>query len=92
MLQNRGIQGVRVLQGLLSLKDRHPSDCIEDACEIALSHQAFRLRTIRQILKRGGSKQGQFEFIDEHPIIRPLSDYGQIVQDALQHEPAMARA
>jgi hypothetical protein len=74
------------------LKNRHASKSLEDACEIALSHQAFRLRTIRQILKRGGSKQGQFEFIDEHPIIRPVSDYGRIVQDALQQEPAIARA
>jgi len=84
MLENRGIQGVRVLQGVLSLKNRHPSEVIEQACEIALSHYAFRLRTIREIIKRGGSKQEQFEFIDEHPIIRPLSDYSQIVQNALR--------
>jgi len=93
MLQQRGIQGIRVLQGLLSLRHRHPSQSIDQACELALSHQAFRLRTIRQIVKRGGSKQKQFAFIDEHPIIRPLSDYGQIVRDALQHAPvALSKA
>jgi len=83
MLANRGIRGIRVLQGMLSLMNRHPYKCIEQACEIALSHHAFRLRTIREIIKRGGSKQGQFEFIDEHPIIRPLTDYGEFVKSCL---------
>ena len=83
MLANRGIRGIRVLQGMLSLMNRHPYKCIEQACEIALSHQAFRLRTIREIIKRGGSKQEQFEFIDEHPIIRPLTDYGEFVKSCL---------
>lgn len=47
MFQNRGIQGVRVLQGLLSLTKRHPSQVLEKACETALAHQAYRLRTLR---------------------------------------------
>ena len=34
-----------------------------------------RLRTIRQLLQRQGQEQKQFEFLEEHPIIRPLSDY-----------------
>ena len=83
MLANRGIRGIRVLQGMLSLKNRHRHEYIEQACEIALSHQAFRLRTLREILKRGGSKQEQFEFIDEHPMIRPLTDYGEFVKSCL---------
>ena len=83
MLANRGIRGIRVLQGMLSLMNRHPYKCIEQACEIALSHHTFRLRTIREIIKRGGSKQEQFEFIDEHPIIRPLTDYGEFVKGCL---------
>jgi hypothetical protein len=57
MLKARGIQGVRVLVGLLSLAHHYSSDRIDAACEIALSHDAFRLRTIRQLIKRGGSKQ-----------------------------------
>jgi len=83
MLANRGIRGIRVLQGMLSLMNRHPCKCIEQACEIALSHHAFRLRTIREIIQKGRSKQGQFEFIDEHPIIRPLTDYGEFVKSCL---------
>ena len=81
-------QGVRVLVGLLSLADRHDSDRIEQACQIALTHGAFRLRTIRDLLKRdGGDQQEQFEFIQEHPIIRDLSDYGALVRAAFVRSP-----
>ena len=84
MLQERGIQGVRVLQGLLSLTSRHRDQDLEQACEIAQSHGAYRLRVIRELLKRRGNKQEQFEFIDDHPIIRSLGDYEQFVQTAFQ--------
>ena len=86
MLQQRGIEGVRVLLGLLSLSKRHPADAIERACEAALRHGAYRLRTIRELIKRQGDRQEQFEFIDEHPIIRSLSDYGDLVHAAFNEE------
>ena len=86
MLQARGIQGVRVLVGLLSLTHRYPSDEIDRACEIALTHGAVRLKTIRQLLQRGGPKQEQFEFLDEHPIIRQMADYQAIVQSSFDTE------
>ncbi len=86
MLQQRGIEGVRVLMGLLNLAQRHPSEAIEQACEIALTHGAYRLRTIRALIKRRGEKQQQFEFLEEHPIIRSLSDYGDFVQAAFNQE------
>ena len=75
------IMQVPCCMGLLNLAQRHPCDLIENACEIALSHDAFRLRTIRELIKKGGSKQEPLEFIDEHPIIRQMSDYGEFVKD-----------
>jgi len=80
MLEARGIQGIRVLVGLLSLTHGHSRDQIDRACEVALTHGVVRLRTIRELLKRGGPIQQQFEFIDEHPIIRRMSDYEAIVK------------
>ena len=89
MLQERGIEGVRVLQGLLSLAGRSPYDRLEQACAVALTHGAFRLRTLRALVDRGGgNKQQEMAFIEEHPIIRDLADYGQFVRAALQREPA----
>jgi transposase len=84
MLQERGIQGIRVLQGLLSLASRHGDQDVEQACEIAESHGAYRLRVVRELIKRRGNKQEQFEFMDDHPIIRSLDEYEQFVQTAFQ--------
>jgi transposase len=88
MLEARGIQGVRVLIGLLSLTHRYSRDQIERACDVAATHGAIRLKTIRQLLQRGGPRQQQFEFIDEHPIIRQMADYQAIVQASLGSGPA----
>ena len=88
MLQARGIEGVRVLVGLLALARRQPCDRIEEACGVALTHGAFRLRTIRSLLDRSGGRQEQMAFIEEHPIIRGLADYGEFVRAALHREPA----
>lgn len=84
MLKTRGIAGIRVLVGLLNLVNHFDGNSIDKACEIALTHNAFRLRTIRELIQRGGPKQEEMEFIDEHPIIRDMSDYGQIVRASLK--------
>jgi transposase len=86
MMAARGIEGVRVLQGLLSLGKRHGSESLEKACAIAVSYGAFRLRTVRALLKRTASKQQQFEFMAEHPVIRSLADYAGLVHAAVQKE------
>jgi transposase len=86
MIAARGVEGVRVLQGLLNLAHRHPCDAIEHACDIALSYGAWRLRTLRALLERQAPRQEQLPFLDEHTLIRPLSDYGQFVHDAFQKE------
>jgi transposase len=75
MTQARGVEGVRVLVGLKNLAEKHPSEALEEACRVALSHGAYRLRTVRKLLKHKGQAQQQFEFLAEHPIIRSLSDY-----------------
>ncbi|MBE7457302.1 MAG: IS21 family transposase [Planctomycetia bacterium] len=83
MIENRGIEGVRVLLGLLHLTRRHDAESLERACDVAQTHGAYRLRVIRELLKRLAPAQEQFEFIDRHPIIRSLEEYGQFVQAAL---------
>lgn len=74
--QARGVEAVRVLVGLKSLAGKHPTDALEEACRVALAHGAYRLRSIRNLLKRSADRvQQSLPFIEEHPIIRPLSDY-----------------
>jgi transposase len=80
LVANRGIEAVRVLQGLLSLTNKHPSNVVEKACETAESYQEYRLATIRKLIQHSAPKQEAFEFLDQHPIIRNLSDYGDIIR------------
>lgn len=84
MLAHRGIEGVRVLQGLLSLTKKHSSENLEAACSAAWRHQAYQLRTVRKLLDRRSTDQQVFEFLDDHPIIRPMSEYGQFVHECIQ--------
>ena len=75
VLKERSIEGVRVL----SLVKQHSSGAVERACELACAHGAFRLRALRALLKEP-IKQDQFEFMQEHPLIRNLHDYGTLVR------------
>jgi len=86
MLVHRGIEGVRVLQGLMSMTHRHAADSIEKACEIAHGHGAYRLRDVRGLIDRQAAPQKQFEFAEEHEIIRSLSEYGALVHSAFTKE------
>ena len=86
MLQERGVEGVRVLQGLLSLAKRHAGADLERACATALSYGAYRLRTLRTLLQRQAPAQQQFDFIAEHPLIRSLTDYAALVHNSFHKE------
>jgi transposase len=86
VIANRGVEGVRVLQGLLNLARRHPSDALERACDTALSYGADHLRVIRTLLQRPAPRQEPLPFLDAHPLIRNLSDYAQFVRDSFHKE------
>jgi transposase len=86
VVEARGVEAVRVLIGLLSLAGRHSATAIERACGIASSYGAYHLRTVRALIDRDAPQQEMMSFMSEHPMIRPLSDYGQFVHDAFQQK------
>lgn len=86
VIQERGVEGLRVLQGLLALAGKHPRESLEKACKIALSYGSYRLKTVRALLQREAPRQELLPFMDEHPIIRPLSEYADLVHAAFQKE------
>lgn len=90
LITARGIEGTRVLLGLRSLTKKHSCELLENACEIALSHGEFRLRILRKLLDRQAAKQLPLPWLEVHPLIRPLSDYGRVVRDAWQRDGARA--
>jgi transposase len=88
----RGIEGHRVVQGLLSLTKKHTCAELERACDTALANQCYRLRSLRQLIARQTDRQQPLEFLAEHPIIRPLEDYAAVVARAIhrrQSRPSM---
>lgn len=87
MLAQRGVEGLRVLNGLIRLAQRHPATRIEDACRVAHSHAAYRLRDVRRLIdRREAAPQEQLEFLDRHPIIRDLSAYDAVLRGTAQEE------
>jgi transposase len=86
VVQERGVEAVRVLIGLSSLTNRHSAAAIERACEIAASYGAYYLRTVRALIDRDAPKQEMMSFMSEHPMIRSLSDYTRFVHDVLQQK------
>jgi transposase len=74
MIEERGIEGVRVLQGFVSLASKHPASVINRASRVALASRLFRLRPLRELCKRLRDQQ-PVTLIDSHPLIRPLSEY-----------------
>jgi len=77
VVRNRGVQSVRTLQGLLFLARRHGSRIIDKGCRKAMALEMFHLRNVRGLMG-GEEEQEQFEFKQEHPLIRDLGVYGEI--------------
>jgi hypothetical protein len=82
MMAERGIEGIRVLQGFVSLARKHSAAAINQASRTALEAGLFRLRSLRLLCERPVDNE-TVSFVESHPIIRPLSDY----QELLPFEP-----
>lgn len=83
VVKERGVHGMRAIQGLLSFTNQYESTAIERAAEVAWRSGAFNSRTIRRLLKNGGSRQETMDFIEEHPVIRSVFEYDVFFRKAL---------
>lgn len=78
MLDSRGIEGVRVLQGFVGLAGKYSFGVINRASRAALQSRCFHLKPVRKLCI-AQSSQEQMEFAEEHPVIRPLSEYQELL-------------
>jgi hypothetical protein len=78
LYRQRGPESLRVLQGLLALAEKHPAPQLDQACQLALTHDAWHLRDLRELLIRPVAQE-QFVFIETHPLIRDLETYDNLV-------------
>jgi hypothetical protein len=74
MFAQRGPQGLRVMQGLLQLAEKHPAAELERAALGAAHHGAWRLRDLKRLLDQPANVV-QLQFLETHPLIRPLEAY-----------------
>jgi len=74
----RGVEAVRVLMGLVSLAKRVGRPALDHACALAVTAGALRLRDLRRLLEQGPQPQ-QVTFMEHHPLIRDLGEYGNVV-------------
>jgi transposase len=78
MLAERGTPGIRVLNGLLSLRKNHASTAINTGCIKALEAQEFGLKGLKKYVESHAHEQQNLSFMDEHPLIRATAEYEQI--------------
>jgi hypothetical protein len=80
MVKIRGPQGIRALQGFLQLAAKQTPANLEAASQLAAAHGAWHLIEIKDLLQ-SPTRQDQFEFIQQHPLIRDLSHYQALIPD-----------
>jgi hypothetical protein len=71
---HRGVYGLRALQGLVALVKQHPVTALEQATALATRRGVWRLRDVRRLLTEGDTVV-QIDFLQTHPLIRPLAAY-----------------
>ena len=71
---HRGVYGLRALQGLVSLAKEHPVAALEQAAATAKRRGVWRLRDLCRLLTEGDTVV-QVDFLETHPLIRPLAAY-----------------
>lgn len=76
MLLNRGIEGIRVMQGLLSLSKKHSDEALRKASLTAIKNECFYLKDFKALLN-SQEEQPDLGFTDIHPYIRKMGSYAQ---------------
>ncbi len=80
VILNRGVEGIRPLHGLLGLPRQYTATAIEKACERALSHGTYSLRDLRRLLEQPVQEDSTPLFMDSHPVIRDMAEYGALLE------------
>jgi transposase len=70
----RGVYGLRALQGLVGLAKAHPVAALEQAAATAKHRGVWRLKDLRRLLTPHDNVV-QVDFLEAHPLIRPLEAY-----------------
>ena len=73
-------EGIRPLYGFLNLPRQYTGTALEKACERALSHGTYSLRDLRRLLEQPVQENSAPLFMDSHPLIRDMAEYGAFLE------------
>jgi hypothetical protein len=79
-LAHRGVEAIRPLYGFLALAKSYTAVRIEHACSVALADGRFHLKDIKAVLEAPQAEQEVMPFLETHPLIRDIAEYGQFLQ------------
>lgn len=79
MLLARGIEGIRVLVGLLGLGRRHPAARLNAACQEARRRQQWQLHAVRALLTAPPVPTPEPVLQQRHELIRDLAHYQTLI-------------
>ena len=69
VVQARGVEACRVLQGLLNLSKKYSSDSINKACDKAWRSGALNYRTVKRLLAASdAASQSTMDFMRRRPV------------------------
>jgi len=74
MHRHRGIEAIRVLQGLIALTRKTPVAALEAAAAKALQRAGWKLGDLKQALTEPANVV-QVDFLETHPLIREMEAY-----------------
>lgn len=80
-LAHRGVEAIRPLYGFLALTRSYAAARMEQACSIALADSRFHLKDIKALLEAPQTEQETMPFLETHPLIRDITEYGQFLQE-----------
>jgi hypothetical protein len=93
VILNRGVEGIRSLYGFLNLPRQYAATALEKACECALSHGTYSLRDLRRLLDQPAQENSAPLFMDSHPLIRDMAEYGAFLETLYpENEPFAPKA
>jgi transposase len=81
MFLHRGAEGIRPMYGLLGLCRSYTAERVEKACGMALDEGRYHLKDIKALLESPDTAQESMPFMEEHPMIRDIAEYGQFLKE-----------
>ncbi|ABO53210.1 Integrase, catalytic region (plasmid) [Burkholderia vietnamiensis G4] len=94
MFDAEGRVGQRAMWGIVGLSKKYPARLVEQACDHALRAHVYRYKQIRAIVERlfeqalerlDQASQLALPLTQEHPLIRPPAEYGELFTLGAQH-------